>query len=186
MPTTDHQFGASNIYRLNLLFLQLKDKREVGESWCRSGLVVEGGKAGLRVGPGGDADCPVWAQEQGSERPAGRAGALGPPSAPLPGEASTQLHLPPGPPLPSLQREGRPPWAVSRSEYTHGRTWDPGAVCDTEKGPKMCGVISSLWKSGFPWLLDRGDTVPALARSGCRVKIKTPCLHRESCLCSPG
>ena len=27
-------FGASNIYRLNLLFLQLKDKMEVGESGC--------------------------------------------------------------------------------------------------------------------------------------------------------
>lgn len=154
MPTTDHQFGASNIDRLNLLFLQLKDKREVGESWYRSGLVVEGSKAGLRVGPGGDADCPVWAQEQGSERPAGSAGALGP---------RAQLCHPPTPPgrpahssishlaLSSPACKGRAD-PLGQSVGVNTPTGGPGTLgrCVTQKrDPKCVGSFPHSGSLGF-------------------------------------
>lgn len=64
VPTINHQFGATDIYRLNLLFLKLKDKMRWESRRAASLPVATAVRAGT-------IECP--AQRQGSQRAKSRA-----------------------------------------------------------------------------------------------------------------
>lgn len=106
VPTVDHQFGATDIYRLNLLFLKLKDKMRWGSHGAASQLVTEAMTAGT-------AECPAQRQAPKAQ---GQRGSLGsrPSSATVSRLALRSLTC--------KVRADSPVWSAGWRE-PHGRTW---------------------------------------------------------------